>query len=900
MPSIHPIIPRLSVRDSYDDDDLTDMDDEVFIRDGKSDGGIKINDDCGVKRPLMPPRRKLKSSGNFQHDKLPLRSLLIPVCYGATALIISLGLILLCILTVNIFSVPFNMLKNLFPSKTSGPIMNLTNEILPCTSLSSSIVWTRTLSKLTSEAPLRSIDVNNDGVDDIILGFSTGLDALDAPEFLCKLYFDGQEPCLGGVMALNGKTGDTLWTHWTDHAIFSIDCALDITKDDIKDCIITGRGGILHAINGNDGTIVWAVPLKDYPLLNQIILNVYDARFMHDIDGDSIGDIIVSHTTQIDNLRSSEIILLSGKLGTTIKVVEFSKSEQLFIAPQTLIHPDGEIIYLLASSTPEQSGGLYIIPQSDLLYGNTELRTLQHGKGKGVLLPPIMVDITLDGTEDIIVSSLDSTIIAYNGLTFDPIWNYTVTDSEIISIPIPGYYNDDNVPDIMVKHQIGPGFPVYYYSLSTILDGKTGKPLFDKPIKDSGNGQMSGLSLSVDGYGNDWFLYWSANCLDHDNVDEKYRFLKGQTLISQSRANLCKLRFNATLSTKLFAMSQHVGPPGQSIYNSLNYRALELNNSIGMKKLTGKYLNVVSNDNEGDNTMVNGPIVAQHPPTPGVSQKNLHNFLNQENGQLVDEQGDYFIKKNNEKKDTIGSLNLNNDLSYTASNKQISNEFPSDMEWNNPNAWDDNQMDKQYDMAYSERDADFESPPRMEDNETRNKLFGEIRKKRNNNVNNKKNNNNNGYYNEDAETGIPRQPPTGLLLPSLLKNNNRVSIDFIFTTYWLPPSEISLVLLQQDLDCIQMKEKKIFGKLNLYEREDIIAECLAERGVNYKLYKDGLDRENVKIPLGQMTIYRMKLECACPDDMLPGQTCKNISVHQSWPAHLGQHGDGDFQSFIKN
>lgn len=198
------------------------------------------------------------------------------------------------------------------------------------------------------------------------------MDTLDAPEFLCNLYFKGQTPCLGGVKALDGRTGETMWTHWTEHAIFSIDCAFDITDDKTKDCIITGRGGILHAVDGQDGAAIWEVSNKEFPasvMEPEIILNVYDARYMTDIDGDGIVDVIVAHTTQTGTLRSSEIIMLSGKTGTVIKTMDFSKNEQLFIAPQTLVHPDGEVMYLLAASTPEQSGGLYIVSHSNLLYG---------------------------------------------------------------------------------------------------------------------------------------------------------------------------------------------------------------------------------------------------------------------------------------------------------------------------------------------------------------------------------------------------------------------------------------------------------------------------------------------------------------------------------------------------
>jgi len=32
------------------------------------------------------------------------------------------------------------------------------------------------------------------------------------------------------------------------------------------------------------------------------------------------------------------------------------------------------------------------------------------------------------------------------------------------SAPTPSYFNDDNIPDFLVKYQNGPGFPVYYSS----------------------------------------------------------------------------------------------------------------------------------------------------------------------------------------------------------------------------------------------------------------------------------------------------------------------------------------------------------------------------------------------------------------------------------------------------
>ena len=34
-----------------------------------------------------------------------------------------------------------------------------------------------------------------------------GADGYNVPNFVCDIYFNGQEPCFGGVLAIDGKTG---------------------------------------------------------------------------------------------------------------------------------------------------------------------------------------------------------------------------------------------------------------------------------------------------------------------------------------------------------------------------------------------------------------------------------------------------------------------------------------------------------------------------------------------------------------------------------------------------------------------------------------------------------------------------------------------------------------------
>lgn len=195
---------------------------------------------------------------------------------------------------------------------------------------------------------------------------------MNAPEYICTVYFGNQTPCLGGVLALNGKTGETIWTHWTAHAIFSIDCGVDLTNDEIKDCVISGRGGILQAISGRDGSNIWEIPIEDTvaSAQQQKILDVYDARFTTDMNGDSISDVIASHAMQSNDIRASNILVISGRNGNIIRNINLPDTEQLFIAPQIIVQSDGENIFVLATSSQQEAGGLYIVSQANIFYGN--------------------------------------------------------------------------------------------------------------------------------------------------------------------------------------------------------------------------------------------------------------------------------------------------------------------------------------------------------------------------------------------------------------------------------------------------------------------------------------------------------------------------------------------------
>lgn len=121
----------------------------------------------------------------------------------------------------------------------------------------------------------------------------------------------------------------------------------------------------------------------------------------------------------------------------------------------------------------------------------------------------------------------NTTIIAFDGKSMRQLWNFTIPNSETLSVPIPAHFNNDNVTDFLVKYQTGIDFPTYFYSQTYIIDGKTGKEIEHNPIIDTVGYQMGGLALEMERHGFDMFLYWLMDCKNFEGRQDKFQFKSG-------------------------------------------------------------------------------------------------------------------------------------------------------------------------------------------------------------------------------------------------------------------------------------------------------------------------------------------------------------------------------------
>ncbi|XP_077484241.1 uncharacterized protein LOC144094190 [Amblyomma americanum] len=451
-----------------------------------------------------------------------------------------------------------------------------------CRQLRVQDVWHRTLPMLTTESAFRHLDVNGDGELDVVFGFGTGLDAYRYPAVACDVYLPASGPrgCGGGLAALDGRTGHELWRIYVAHELFALSCRLDLDGDGVADCVAGGRIAGLYAVSGRTGSLLWALSGAGEALVERS--NMYTAQNIRDVDADGTPDLLVAHGG--DPLRepgagsgrlAGRLLVVSGRSGRLLSWAAVPDGRESYYSPQLLLHPDGSELVLFGTGGETHGGSLWSLPLRELLAGRADsARPIYTDPHKGIMTPPALVDLTGDGVADIVMAAFNSTTFALDGLSFARLWTRHFAQSESYSTPAVGLFDGDGTPDLMVSYQTGPGFPLYVASQTTVLDGRTGRPLLARPVRSALGAQASPLAVSMAGRGRDLFLYWLSDC--HGGAPGKgFTLAAGTSVFLRSRADFCRLRFGSRLFTRLYALGADSRPPGALVYDSDQNRPVE-------------------------------------------------------------------------------------------------------------------------------------------------------------------------------------------------------------------------------------------------------------------------------------------------------------------------------------
>ncbi|MEL6122819.1 MAG: FG-GAP-like repeat-containing protein [Bacteroidota bacterium] len=370
----------------------------------------------------------------------------------------------------------------------------------------------------TNSSP-RCHDLTGDGILDIVIG--AGRNEFNASD--------------SAVVAINGANGEVLWTApGTDQMVGSAVFA-DLNQDGNKDVIIGGRSAQLKAISGSDGAVLW-----DYNIIQDrdseralMRFNFYSPQVLEDYDNDGVPDLLVSNGGNVRAFRQSGedrypgvIAVLSGRDGSIISSILVPDGRETYMSPLLHRSDEDDDVYVLFGTGGETFGGsLYRINMKDLLAERSEAsEAIMTREGHGFVAPPTLTDINADGVGDIISNWHGGETIAFDGASYEVIWDYKVASAELNCSAAPGDVTGDGVPDFFSSYSLGK-WPKNTAAVQTILDGTTGDVLFQDTIGCAGFATALSYDMNQDGYKEFIFTSNEFNCDAQHLGQVKFRML---------------------------------------------------------------------------------------------------------------------------------------------------------------------------------------------------------------------------------------------------------------------------------------------------------------------------------------------------------------------------------------
>ncbi len=385
--------------------------------------------------------------------------------------------------------------KVVWPQSSMALIVASTLSMVGCGQTDHLQHWNHPLPKLCSFSSPRPIDLNGDGILDVVFG--AGEEEFEATK--------------QGIIALNGLDGSLLWSHPARDQIIGSPIFLKINEDSIPDVIIGGRSGQLLALDGRNGDQLWSfyhqTEIDQARKSNKNLLNFYIPQLIPDQNGDGLKDLLVSHGGDATIDRSDpdrppgKILVVEAKQGKTLVSFTVPDLAETYFSPLCLdLHDGNDLTVIFGTGGETYPGHLYKLPLSDLMQGDTsKLVTLVSSNSRGFIAPPAIVRLTDDKVLDIVVNSVDGRMIALDGLTNDVLWEVHLPGTEVYSSMSVGNFTGDQTPDLFTNFGIGI-FPEVTGSIQFMVDGSTGKVAYIDSVGYLQIGSPIAINLDDDPY----------------------------------------------------------------------------------------------------------------------------------------------------------------------------------------------------------------------------------------------------------------------------------------------------------------------------------------------------------------------------------------------------------------
>ncbi len=352
--------------------------------------------------------------------------------------------------------------------------------------------WSASIDSVSVLSSPRSVDLNNDGIKDVVIGSGTD-----------SAYSNY------GVVAINGANGQVLWTTPTRDEIFSSAQFLDVNNDAVKDVIIGGRDAQLLAINGVDGSLIWEFypHFLTHPPADSGYYNFYSSQLIPDITGDNLRDILVTNggdhqATQFDPRPPGHLMIIDAMNGSKIAQAVSPDSAEIYCSPVVYDRAGGSSLMVAFGTGGENhGGGFYIANINDILNNSLANNAilLQSDSSKGFIAPASLADMTNDGISDIIIQSFGGSISAFDGFNFIRLWDNHFPDRESSAAPTLGNFTGgDLIPDVFTVMYRG-STPTYFDYYQIMINGATGQVIWTDSLGDMHFSSSSAFDANGDG-----------------------------------------------------------------------------------------------------------------------------------------------------------------------------------------------------------------------------------------------------------------------------------------------------------------------------------------------------------------------------------------------------------------
>lgn len=332
--------------------------------------------------------------------------------------------------------------------------------------------WTMEFRGLGTFSSPRVADLNQDGIKDVIVGCGR-------EEF---------EKADTAIIALNGKDGSMLWNVGARDQIFGSAAIYDIDEDGVDDVLISGRSAELKAISGRSGNVIWEFTKVSEPKKLRALgfYNFYNPQIIDDQNGDGKRDILVANGGDVTkkpeekDRPSGQIFILDGQNGKIISRAMMPDNKEIYCSTVvTKLSPDDEDYSVIFGTGGETIGGnMYISTLQDVRKEDlSKAISIATSPEKGFIAPPLLIDVTKDGTLDVLINSVDGRMIAVDGKTKAMLWQTLTPSSEAYGSIAAGNFFDEDKLDFFTVYASGI-WPNLTNSKQRLIDGETGDAIF--------------------------------------------------------------------------------------------------------------------------------------------------------------------------------------------------------------------------------------------------------------------------------------------------------------------------------------------------------------------------------------------------------------------------------------